>query len=206
MEFKLEQKVKVIVSYELANTILQILNTEKYKKPMVAIDSFLVNTPIIQEMLTLLKENSFDYFLYDKIVSNPPADVIDYGAKLFSENNCDSIIGIGGGSAIDSARGINIIRTLGGNISDYVFEKKVSKFCKGLIAVPTTSGTGSELSNALIVSDPETHEKLAVLSNNAVSEYAVLDPNLVITLPKSMTASTGLDAFSHAAEGYTSNL
>lgn len=206
MEFKLEQKVKVIVSYEFANTILQILNTEKYKKPMVAIDSFLLNNPIIQGMFTLLKENSLDYVVYDKIVSNPPTDVIDNGAKLFSENNCDSIIGIGGGSAIDSARGINIVRTLGGNIKDYVFDKEIPEFCKGLIAVPTTSGTGSELSNALIVSAPKTHEKLAVLSNNAVSEYAVLAPELVVTLPKSMTAATGLDAFSHAAEGYTSNL
>ncbi|NFA41379.1 iron-containing alcohol dehydrogenase [Clostridium botulinum] len=206
MNFKLEQKVKVIVCHELANTILQILNMEKYKKPMVAIDSFLVNTPIIQGMFALLKENSLDYFVYDKIVSNPPTDIIDDGAKLFLKNNCDSIIGIGGGSAIDSARGINIVRTLGGNIRDYAFEKDIPKFCKGLIAVPTTSGTGSELSNALIVSEPKTHEKLSVLSNNAVSEYAVLAPELAITLPISMTAATGLDAFSHAAEGYTSKL
>ncbi|KAI3349812.1 iron-containing alcohol dehydrogenase [Clostridium botulinum] len=206
MNFKLEQKVKVIVCHELANTILQILNMEKYKKPMVAIDSFLVNTPIIQGMFALLKENSLDYFVYDKIVSNPPTDIIDDGAKLFLKNNCDSIIGIGGGSAIDSARGINIVRTLGGNIRDYAFEKDIPEFCKGLIAVPTTSGTGSELSNALIVSEPKTHEKLSVLSNNAVSEYAVLVPELAITLPKSMTAATGLDAFSHAAEGYTSKL
>ncbi len=206
MNFKLEQKVKVIVCHELANTILQILNMEKYKKPMVAIDSFLVNTPIIQGMFALLKENSMDYFVYDKIVSNPPTDIIDDGAKLFLKNNCDSIIGIGGGSAIDSARGINIVRTLGGNIREYAFEKDISEFCKGLISVPTTSGTGSELSNALIVSELETHEKLSVLSNNAVSEYAVLAPELAITLPKSMTAATGLDAFSHAAEGYTSKL
>ncbi|NFI53553.1 iron-containing alcohol dehydrogenase [Clostridium botulinum] len=206
MNFKLEQKVKVIVCHELANTILQILNMEKYKKSMVAIDSFLVNTPIIQGMFALLKENSLDYFVYDKIVSNPPTDIIDDGAKLFLKNNCDSIIGIGGGSAIDSARGINIVRTLGGNIRDYAFEKDIPEFCKGLIAVPTTSGTGSELSNALIVSEPKTHEKLSVLSNNAVSEYAVLVPELAITLPKSMTAATGLDAFSHAAEGYTSKL
>ncbi|NFO29095.1 iron-containing alcohol dehydrogenase [Clostridium botulinum] len=206
MNFKLEQKVKVIVCHELANTILQILNMEKYKKPMVAIDSFLVNTPIIQGMFALLKENSLDYFVYDKIVSNPPTDIIDDGAKLFLKNNCDSIIGIGGGSAIDSARGINIVRTLGGNIRDYAFEKDIHEFCKGLIAVPTTSGTGSELSNALIVSKPKTHEKLSVLSNNSVSEYAVLAPELAITLPISMTVATGLDAFSHAAEGYTSKL
>lgn len=206
MDFKLEQKVKVSVCHELASTIIEILNKEKYQKPMVAIDSFLINNIIVKKLFEALKENNIEYFLYDKIISDPPIDVIDNGAELFIKNNCDSIIGIGGGSAIDSARGINIVRTLGGSIKDYVFEKEIPKFCKGLIAVPTTSGTGSELSNALIVSDIKTHEKLAVLSNNAVSEYAVLVPEIVSTLPKSMTAATGLDAFSHAAEGYTSNL
>lgn len=206
MEFKLEQKVKVIISRELGNTIVEILKLEKYKKPMIAIDGFLVNTPHIKNMLEILKTNGFQYYIYDKIVSDPPTVVIDEGAELFGKNNCDCVIGIGGGSAIDSARGINIVRTLGGKISDYALEKEITEDCKGLISVPTTSGTGSELSNALIVSDPETHEKLAVLSNKAVSEYAILDPELVITLPKNMTAATGLDAFSHAAEGYTSRL
>jgi alcohol dehydrogenase len=206
MDFKLEQKVKVIISRELGNTIVEILKSEKYKKPMIAIDGFLVGTLHIKNMLETLKTNGFEYYIYDKIVSDPPTAVIDQGAELFCKNQCDCVIGIGGGSAIDSARGINIVRTLGGKISDYALEKEITQFCKGLIAVPTTSGTGSELSNALIVTDLETHEKLAVLSNEAVSEYAILDPELAITLPKNMTAATGLDAFSHAAEGYTSRL
>lgn len=206
MEFKLEQKVKVIISRELGNTIVEILKLEKYKKPMIAIDGFLVNTLHIKNMLEILKTNGFEYYIYDKIVSDPPTVVIDGGAELFGKNHCDCVIGIGGGSAIDSARGINIIRTVGGEISDYALEKEITEVCKGLISIPTTSGTGSELSNALIVTDSETHEKLAVLSNNAVSEYAILDPELALSLPKNMTAATGLDAFSHAAEGYTSRL
>ena len=113
---------------------------------------------------------------------------------------------IGGGSAIDTARGVNIVRTLGGKIEDYVSKKEVSTYCHGLIAVPTTSGTGSELSNALVVSDDETHAKLAVLSNNAVSEYALLCPPLAASLPAQMTAACGMDAFAHAAEAYTSGI
>ncbi|MGH4139893.1 iron-containing alcohol dehydrogenase [Clostridium sp.] len=206
MDFKLEQKVKVIFSRELGNTIVEILKLEEYKKPMIAIDGFLVTTPPIKNILEILKTNGFEYYIYDKIVSDPPTVVIDQGAELFAKNQCDCVIGIGGGSSIDSARGINIVRTLGGKISDYALGKEITELCKGLISVPTTSGTGSELSNALIVTDPDTHEKLAVLSNKAVSEYAILDPELTITLPKNMTAATGLDTFSHAAEGYTSRL
>lgn len=206
MEFKLEQKVKVSVTHELDNTIVDILKLGNYKNPMVAIDQFLLNTTYIQKLFQELKNNGFDYYIYDKIIPDPPTTIVDEAAKLFLDHKCDSIIGIGGGSAIDTARGINIVRTLGGSIRDYVSEKEVSLVCTGLIAVPTTSGTGSELSNALIVSDPLTHEKLAILSNNAVSEYAVLCPELVVSLPSNMTAATGLDAFSHAAEGYTSKL
>lgn len=206
MDFKLLQQVKVVVTHTLDQTILDILNEHQYKRPMIAIDRFLLENASIQTLLTSLRANGTEPFVYDQIIPDPPATSIDLAAGLFREHTCDSILAIGGGSAIDTARGINIVRTLGGSILDYVTEKEVSQVCHGLIAIPTTSGTGSEMSNALVVSDPDTHEKLAVLSNNAVSEYAVLCPELVVSLPPHMTITTGLDAFSHAAEGYTSGL
>ena len=132
--------------------------------------------------------------------------MVDEGADIFSLNQCDCIIAIGGGSSIDVGRGINIVRVNGGKIADYVNPDKAIKPCPDLIAVPTTSGTGSEMSNALIVTDQQTQSKLAVLADQAVSEYAILNPDLVMTLPKNMTIATGLDAFAHAAEAYTSNL
>ncbi|MSS62381.1 iron-containing alcohol dehydrogenase [Velocimicrobium porci] len=206
MDFKLEQKVKVSVTHELSTTILEILKEKEYKKPMIATGTFQLEMPMVKALLKTLEENKIEVCIYDKVVSDPSTDLVNTGASLFVENGCDSIIGIGGGSAIDTARGINIVRTLGGKIEDYVIEKEVPIFCDGLIAVPTTSGTGSELSNAAVVTDIHTHEKLAVLSDNAVSEYAVLCPELTVTMPKGLTISTGLDAFAHAMEGYTSNL
>ncbi len=206
MNVKLEQKVKVVVSHNLAATMAEIMTTQNYKKPMVAMDKFLRNSPLVQAMLDKLQQMGLSYYMYDKVVSDPPLSVVNDGAALFAENGCDCIIGMGGGSAIDTARGINIVRTYGGQIQQYALEKAVPGPCPGLIAVPTTSGTGSEMSNALIVTDTETQEKLAVLSNDAVSEFAILHPELLVTLPKGMTAATGLDAFAHAAEGYTSSL
>ncbi|WP_414839238.1 iron-containing alcohol dehydrogenase [Carnobacterium sp. TMP28] len=206
MSFKLEQKVKVVVTFELSEKLLEILKISNYSKPMIVVDNFLLNSPIIQETFERLTSSGIDYVVYDKIIPDPPIELINKGAELFVENKCDSIIAIGGGSVIDAARGINIVRSFGGDIKDYVHDREVPSLCLGLISVPTTSGTGSELSNALVITDTNAQEKLAVLSDNAVSEYAVLNPNLVKTVPKNMTIMTGLDVFSHAAEAYTSKL
>lgn len=206
MDYKLVQKTKVLVTDDLPKTILGILKETQYKKPLIVMDSFLKEVTIVKKLQAKLTENNIQFSIYDKVVSDPPTIVVDEGAEFFKTQNCDSLIAIGGGSAIDVARGINIVRINGGKISEYVTASIKIKDCPGLIAVPTTSGTGSELSNALIVTDTETQTKLAVLADNAVSEFAVLNPELVMTLPKEMTVATGLDAFSHAAEGYTSTL
>jgi len=206
MDYKLVQKTKVLVTDDLPKTILGILKETQYKKPLIIMDSFLKEVAIVKRLQVKLTENNIQFSIYNKVVSDPPTTVVDEGAEFFKAQDCDSLIAIGGGSAIDVARGINIVRINGGKISEYVTASNEIKDCPGLIAVPTTSGTGSELSNALIVTDTETQTKLAVLANNAVSEFAVLNPELVMTLPKGMTIATGLDAFSHAAEGYTSTL
>ncbi len=206
MDYKLEQKVKVAVTYELNLTLLEVLNNNNYQKPLIVIDEFLLDSPIIKKVFSTFKDNDIEYVIYDEIVPNPPINLVNRGAEIFDDNECDAILAIGGGSIIDAARGINIVRTFGGSIEEYVEDKEVTEFCPGLISIPTTSGTGSELSNTLVVTDTESKQKLAVISDNAVSEYAVLDPNLLVTLPKSLTIMTGLDAFSHAAEAYTSVL
>ncbi|XEO94217.1 iron-containing alcohol dehydrogenase [Latilactobacillus sakei] len=206
MDYKLVQKTKVLVTDDLPITILDILKETQYKNPLIVMDSFLKEVAIVKELQAKLTENDIQFSVYDKVISDPPTTVVDEGAEFFKAQGCDSLIAIGGGSAIDVARGINIVRINGGEISEYVTASNEIKDCPGLIAVPTTSGTGSELSNALIVTDTETQTKLAVLADNAVSEFAVLNPELVMTLPKGMTIATGLDAFSHAAEGYTSTL
>ncbi|MDT2464414.1 iron-containing alcohol dehydrogenase [Enterococcus avium] len=206
MTYNLEQHVKVTVTQELEKQLIETLMENSYRTPMIVIDSFLVETKIIKKVLVSLKENSIRYLIFDKVTPNPSIEIIDNGAQIFLENKCDSIVAIGGGSVIDAARGINIVRYFGGSIKDYVYSKPVPEYCRGLISVPTTSGTGSELSNALVATDSKTKEKLAILADNAVSEFAILCPDLVKTLPKQMTIMTGLDVFSHASEAYTSNL
>ena len=123
-----------------------------------------------------------------------------------AEFNADSVIAIGGGSSLDSAKGINIVASDGGKIEDYVKDESLIHDLKTLISIPTTAGTGSEMSNALVVTDEKTEEKNAILSDKMLSDYALLIPELTVSLPERQTIASGLDAFSHAAEGYLSIL
>lgn len=206
VDYKFEQKVKVAVTEDLSIALQETLEMNQWSKPLIVIDSFLLDTPIIKNLFNDFNDTGISYHVYDKVIPEPPMEIIDNGTEFFKENNCDCIIAIGGGSVIDSARGINIVRVNGGKISEYVMDKQVEKRCHGLIAIPTTSGTGSELSNALVVTDTKHNQKLAVLADEAVSEYVILDPHLTASMPKGLTVQTGLDVFAHAAEAYTSNL
>lgn len=206
MNYKFEQKAKVMVTYDFNISLYETLKQERWEKPFIVIDKFLLDTPIIKSLFKFFDDHAICSYIYDEVIPEPPMEIIDKGADLFINNTCDCVIAIGGGSVIDAARGINIVRTHGGKIRDYIYDKKITTRCHGLIAIPTTSGTGSELSNALVVTDTKAQEKLAVLSDEAVSEYVILNPNLPKSMPKNLTIITGLDVFSHAAEAYTSVL
>ena len=130
--------------------------------------------------------------------------MVDAGADICKAESCDCVIGIGGGSSIDTAKGINILRFNDGKILDYA--TKPMKLCRGLITIPTTAGTGSELSNGAIVSDTVKDIKMPILCVNNMSEYTILDPQLTAGMPYRLTLFTGLDVFSHVAEAYTSIL
>lgn len=161
---------------------------------------------IIDQVLESLNVAGIAYTEFNKVLPDPPAEVVDEGAKLCKAEECDCVIGIGGGSAIDTAKGINILRVNGGSILDYADPEKEMKKSLGLMSVPTTSGTGSEMSSGLIISDTANNSKVAILVVNGMSEFAVIDPAFAAGMPLGLTIMTGLDVFSHAAEGYTSAL
>ncbi|RSX55611.1 alcohol dehydrogenase [Bifidobacterium dolichotidis] len=204
MDIKLLQPVKVVCTSDLSTTLTEILSTAEYTRPLIVTDAFVITMPLVTQVIAALRDAGTDVAVFDQVQSDPLASTISAGVDAFREHEADCIIAIGGGSSIDVARGINIVRVNGGNILDYTNPQQPMRTCPGLIAVPTTSGTGSELSNALIVTSDD--QKLAVLADPAVSEYAVLCPELTLTLPQKQTIACGLDAFCHAAEGYLSVL
>ncbi len=200
------QSVKLTAGQGSHKLIGEALKESGYSKAFVVYDKGVKDAGIIDKVLASLKEADMSYVEFDKVLADPPANVVDEGGRICREEGCDCVIGIGGGSAIDTAKGINILRVNGGSILEYADPQKEMKKSLGLMSVPTTSGTGSELSNGLIISDTEKNIKVAILVINGMSEFAVIDPEFSAGMPKGLTIMTGLDVFSHAAEGYTTIL
>lgn len=206
MDVKMLQPVGIVCTDDLGETLLGIMREKGYRRPLFVTDSFVVTMPLVRAAIGRLSEEGVEVGVFDEVRPDPLTGTVAAGVKAFFDHRADSIVAIGGGSSMDVARGVNIVRVNGGSIIDYTDPSTPIAPCPGMIAVPTTSGTGSELSNALVVTDEETDRKLAVLADPAVSELAVLCPDLVLTLPAKMTIACGLDAFCHAAEGYLSRM
>lgn len=139
-------------------------------------------------------------FLYSDIEENPTTRHVDHGVQFARENSVDLIIGLGGGSSMDCAKGINFLLTNGGRMADYWGVGKASKPMLPLIAIPTTAGTGSEAQSFALIADAETHQKMACGDPKAAASVAILDPMLTLSQPERVTAMTGIDAVSHAVE------
>jgi len=203
MQYTFQQQVKVITGAGSVQQIGQVLEEAGYTKAFLIFDKTIKKIGLIDKIETSLQMAGVDYVEYDNVLPDPPAECIDAGAALCKREQCDCVIGVGGGSSIDTAKGINILRFNEGTILDYA--TKPMQLCSGLITVPTTAGTGSELSNGAIISDIVHDRKVPILCFNNMSEYTILDPELTQGMPYNLTLMTGLDVFSHAAEAYTTN-
>ena len=206
VNFTCMQNVKIMVGVNCHKDMGIALKEAGYKKAFVVYDSGVKAAGIIDQVIDSLEKAGICFVEFDRVLPDPPSEVVDEGGALCLQEGCDCVVGIGGGSAIDTAKGINILRVNGGHILEYANPEKTMKKSLGLMSVPTTSGTGSELSNGLIISDTENDMKAAILAMNGMSEFAVIDPTFSAGMPLGLTIMTGLDVFSHAAEGYTTNL
>ena len=137
---------------------------------------------------------------FDRVVENPSTEAIDACVAFARQEKIDFLIGLGGGSSMDTAKGCNFILTNGGRIEDYWGVGKATRPMLPLIAVPTTAGTGSECQSFALITHPQTHVKMACGDKKAAARVAILDPELTLTQPPAVAAATGMDALSHAIE------
>lgn len=203
--FTLTQSVKVLNGCGCISQLGELLTQAGFKKPLIVTTNGKSSTAVLAKAKEALEAAGIGFVEFRKVFPDPPAEIVDEGAALCKKEGCDCVIGLGGGSSIDTAKGINVLRFNDGSILEYAAGKPM-KHCSGLIAIPTTSGTGSELSNGAIISDTARGLKLPVLCVENMPEYAVLDPELTATMPYKLTLVTGLDTFSHCYEAYTSKL
>lgn len=157
-----------------------------------------------ERALGLLRDSGIEVAVYDDVTPNPTTEDVRCGTEFARQHDIDLIIGLGGGSSMDCAKGINFLLTNGGEMQDYRGIGKATKPMLPMIAVPTTSGTGSEAQSFAVIADARTHLKMACGDQKAAARIAILDPELTVTMPTQVTAVTGIDAISHAIESYVS--
>ena len=150
----------------------------------------------------LLHNEGIDVFGFHDFGENPDSRMIEEGRRTAEPLEIDAIVALGGGSSLDCAKGINFVLTNGGRIKDYWGYGKAKKPMLPMIGVPTTTGTGSEAQSYALISDAETHRKMACGDQKAAFRVAILDPELALTQPKRVLAATGYDAISHAVETF----
>ena len=180
-----------------------ILIEKGYKHPLVVTDKGLYSLGMHENLVNSIKEKGLGCSLYFDVVANPTIKNVNDGLKIYKDEGCDSIIAIGGGSAMDCAKTIGALA---------VNPKKKVEDLKGLlhvhkripffIAIPTTAGTGSETTLAAVIVNEETHHKYAINDPHLIPDYALFDPNLLLNLPGKITSTTGMDALTHAVEAY----
>jgi choline dehydrogenase len=175
------------------------------KRPLVVTDQGIVKAGLLEEALKPLRAAGLDPVTYDQVRANPAIRLVDAGAGYYKSERCDGLVAIGGGSSIDCAKGIGVVAVHGGSIVNYEWGKDpIHSRIPPLVAVPTTAGTGSEVTLWAVITDPDRKIKFNVGGTpNIAAWVALIDPQLSVNLPPGVTAGTGMDALTHAIECYT---
>jgi alcohol dehydrogenase len=173
-----------------------------FRRTLLVADHGLVASGHVDEAVTPLQQAGIEVVRFHEFEVNPDTRMVEAGMAFVATQNIDSIIGLGGGSSMDCAKGINFLLTNGGRMADYRGYGKATKPMLPMIAIPTTAGTGSEAQTYALISDAETHVKMACGDAKAAFRVALLDPALTLSQPRSITATSGFDAIAHAVETY----
>jgi len=175
------------------------------RRPLIVTDQGLVKAGLLDEAKKPLQAKGLDVVVYAEVRANPGIALVDAGARYYKSEKCDGLVAIGGGSSIDTAKGIGVVAVHGGSIVQYEWGKDpIHSRIPPLIAVPTTAGTGSEVTLWAVITDPDRKIKFNVGGTpNIAAWVALVDPNLTLNLPAGVTAGTGMDALTHAIECYT---
>jgi choline dehydrogenase len=176
------------------------------KRPLIVTDPGIVKAGLLERATEPLQCAQLDYVVFDDVAPNPPVALVDEGAARYRQEGCDGLIGLGGGSAMDTAKSIGVVAGNGGSILDYEWAdpQPIEQRIPPTICIPTTAGTGSEVTLWAVITDTERKIKFNVGGTPLIGAWvALLDPELTYGLPPAVTAGTGMDALAHAVECYT---
>ncbi|AOW84274.1 L-threonine dehydrogenase [Vibrio mimicus] len=180
------------------------IQSKGFKRGLIVTDVILNKIGVVKKVQTLLNQRSVESVVFDGTKPNPTIRNVNDGLALLKEHDCDFVISLGGGSPHDCAKGIALLATNGGTISDYEGVDRSAKSMLPLVAINTTAGTASEMTRFCIITDEERHIKMAIVDKHTTPLISVNDPELMLAKPASLTAATGMDALTHAVEAYVS--
>ncbi|WP_209342451.1 iron-containing alcohol dehydrogenase [Flavonifractor sp. AGMB03687] len=186
------------------NEIGTLMGCLNVSHSMIVTDKFLAQSGMAASIQEILSGSSIRSVVFDGAEPNPTDKNVEAGVAFFQENNCDSIISLGGGSSHDCAKGIGLVASNGGTIHDYEGVDKATRDVVPLMAINTTAGTASEITRFCIITDTTRKVKMAIVDWRVTPKIAVNDPVLMRGMPASLTAATGMDAMTHAIEAYVS--
>ena len=192
----------IIVGNGVLNEAAPILKNMG-NKAFIVTGKHVAISDMMKKLISLLDKNKIEYVVFDGITGEPDDVMIESGVNLLKSSDCDFIIGIGGGSPLDSSKAIAAMAVNDGSISDYN-GKEISGEILPLVAIPTTAGTGSEATKFTVITDSQKGIKMLLKGDVLVPRLAIVDSEFTVSSPKSVTAATGLDALTHAVEAYTS--
>ena len=204
--FEFVLPTRVVFGSGVNRNLAKELNGLGKSRPLIVTDKGLMKAGIVDKVLQGLNEANISYDIFDEIEPNPRDLTVQRGYEIARSKGTDSLVAIGGGSSMDTAKAIGVLLTHGGTIQDYEGLDRVDKPICDLIAIPTTVGTGSEVTFWSVITDTKRHFKMSVGSPLIAAKIALVDPDLIVSLPPAIVASTGMDALTHAVEGYTCTL
>ena len=197
------RKPELLVGEHSLDRLPELIRSKGIDHVLIVTDKGIVAIGLLDGLLSGLKNSGVQYSIYDKTVANPTIDNIEEALALYQSTNCQGIAAFGGGSPMDCAKGVGArLARPNKTISQMKGILKVRKKLPPLFAIPTTAGTGSETTIAAVITDSRTHEKYAINDMALIPHYAVLDPLVTVGLPPHITATTGIDALTHAIEAY----
>jgi alcohol dehydrogenase len=200
--FDLQLRSRVIFGQGTFSRLGELARDLSFNRTLIVADRGLVDLGHVDRAAELLDHAGIQSFRFHDFGVNPDTKMVEAGRVRAAASGIDSIVALGGGSSLDCAKGINFVLTNGGSMRDYRGHDKAARPMLPSIGVPTTAGTGSEAQSFAIISDAETHAKMACGDHKAMFRVVILDPSLTVSQPASLTAVTGIDAISHAVESF----
>jgi len=172
--------------------------------PLIITDKGVSDAGILQKVTEVLEGAGIRYHLFDRIEPDPPFEIVEEAATVYEKNGCTMVMGLGGGSSIDGAKAVSLKVSQKGNLREYGMGKPAEGMLVPIYAVPTTAGTGAEVTSVAVITDRESKTKMVLREPQLIPRTVILDPELLASIPPKVAAETGADALTHAIESYVS--